>query len=43
MSRLSYFLLNWLTFGGEVEGAALYPQEYYCYSFLLEAETTPGP
>jgi hypothetical protein len=23
--------------------AALYPQEYSCYSFLLEAELTPGP
>jgi hypothetical protein len=40
------FLDNRLTDGGEVSltrPPALYPQEYSWYSFLLEAESTPGP
>jgi hypothetical protein len=33
-----------LTDGGEVVSlGSLYPQEDSCYSFLLEAEWTPGP
>jgi hypothetical protein len=46
MSRLPHFLDNRLTDGGEVVSltppAALYPQENFWYSFLLEAESTPG-
>jgi hypothetical protein len=47
-SRLPNFLDNQLTDGGEVvsltpQPAALYPQEDSWYSFLLEAESTPGP
>jgi hypothetical protein len=46
-SRLAHFLDNRLTDGGEVVGPtrraeALYPQEDSWYSFLLEAESTPG-
>jgi hypothetical protein len=46
-SRLPHFLENRLTDGGEVVSltrrpAALYSQEYSWYSFLLEAELTPG-
>jgi hypothetical protein len=47
MSRLPHFLDSRLTDGGEVSlkrrQAALYPQEDSWYSFLLEAESTPGP
>jgi hypothetical protein len=46
-SRLPHFLDNWLTDGGEVVSLTrrphLYPQEDSWYSFLLEAESTPGP
>jgi hypothetical protein len=47
-SRFANFLDNWLTDGDEVVSltrrpASLYPQEDSWYSFLLEAETTPGP
>jgi hypothetical protein len=47
-SRLPHFLDNWLTGSGEVTSltrrqAALYRQEDSWYSFLLEAESTPGP
>jgi hypothetical protein len=44
-SRLPHFLDNRLTDGGEVVSptVALYPQEDSWYSFLLEAESTPGP
>jgi hypothetical protein len=46
-SRLPHFLKNRLTDGGEVVSltclAALYPQEDSWCSFLLEAESTPGP
>jgi hypothetical protein len=45
--RGPHFLDNRLTDGGEVISfyapAALYPQEDSCYSFLLEAESIPGP
>jgi hypothetical protein len=47
-SKLQHFLDNQLTDGGEVVSltrrpAALYPfQEDSWYSFLLEAESTPG-
>jgi hypothetical protein len=45
-SRLPQFLDNRLTDGGEVFSlmpwAFLYPQEYFWYLFLLEAELTPG-
>jgi hypothetical protein len=45
--RLSHFLDNRLTDGGEAVSpkhrAALYPQDDFWYSFLLEAESTPGP
>jgi hypothetical protein len=40
MSRLSHYLDNRLTDGGEV--VSLYPQEDSWYSFSLEAESTPG-
>jgi hypothetical protein len=43
---LPYFLDNRLTDGGELSvlrTAALYPQEDSWYSFLLQAESTPGP
>jgi hypothetical protein len=47
-SRLPHFLDNRPTDGGEVvsltrQPAALYPQEDSWYSFLLEAESVPGP
>jgi hypothetical protein len=45
-SGLPHFIHNRLTDGGEVVSltpAALYPQEDSWYSFLLEAESTPGP
>jgi hypothetical protein len=47
MSRLPHFLDNRLKDGGEAVCqpytlAAPYPQEYSCYSFLLEAESTQG-
>jgi hypothetical protein len=46
MSRLPYFLDSQLTYGGEAvkpyAPAALYPQEDSWYSFLLQAESTPG-
>jgi hypothetical protein len=44
-SRLPHFLDNRLRDGGEVVSltrpAAVYPQEDFWYSFLLEAESTP--
>jgi hypothetical protein len=47
ISRLLHFLDNQLTDSVEVcqpySPAALYPQEDSWYSFLLEAESTPGP
>jgi hypothetical protein len=47
MSRFPHFLDSWLTDGGEVvslprQPATLYLQEDSWYSFLLEAESTPG-
>jgi hypothetical protein len=47
-SRLPHFLDNRLTDGSEVvnltrQQAALFPQEDFWYSFLLEVESTPGP
>jgi hypothetical protein len=45
-ARLPHFLVNRLTDDGECQPyapAALYPQEDSWYSFLLEAESTPGP
>jgi hypothetical protein len=46
-SRLPHFLDNRLTDGGEVIGPTrrppFTPQEDSWYSFLLEAESTPGP
>jgi hypothetical protein len=47
-SRLPHFLDNRLTDDGEVVSltrrpTALYPQEDSWYSFLLEAESIPGP
>jgi hypothetical protein len=46
-SRLPHFLGSRLTDGGEVvnltQTDALNPQEDSWYSFLLEAESTPGP
>jgi hypothetical protein len=46
-SRLPHFLDNRLTDGGEVVSLTRRPlftsQEYSWYSFLLEAESTPGP
>jgi hypothetical protein len=47
-SRLPHFLDKRLTVGGEGDSltgpqAALYPQEDFWYSFLLEAELIPGP
>jgi hypothetical protein len=46
-SRFPYFLHNRLTHGGEAaslkrQPTALYPQEDSWYSFLSEAESTPG-
>jgi hypothetical protein len=38
MSRLPHFLHSRLTDGGEVSAL----QEDFWYSFLLEAESTPG-
>jgi hypothetical protein len=44
--RLSYFLDNWLTDGGEVVSLTCYPpltsQEDSRYSLLLKVEFTPG-
>jgi hypothetical protein len=47
-SRLPHFIDNRLTDGGEFVSltrlpAAVYPQEDSWYSFLLEAESIPGP
>jgi hypothetical protein len=46
-SRLPHFLDNRLTDGGEVVSLTsrkpFTPQEDSWYSFLLEAESTPGP
>jgi hypothetical protein len=47
-SRLPHFLDNQLIDGGQVvslthQQAALYPQDDTWYSFLSEAESTPGP
>jgi hypothetical protein len=46
-SRLPHFLDNRLIDGGKVVSLTLWPpltpQEYSWYSFLLEAEWTPGP
>jgi hypothetical protein len=45
-SRLPYFLDSRLTHGGEIVSLTrrphIYPQEHSWYSFLLEAESTPG-
>jgi hypothetical protein len=46
LQRLPYFLDNRLTDDEVLKPyapAALYPQEDCWYSFLLEAESTPGP
>jgi hypothetical protein len=47
MSRLPYFLYNWLTDGVEVVSLThellFTPQEDSWYSFLLKAESNPGP
>jgi hypothetical protein len=47
MSRLPHFLDNRLTYGGEIVSLMhrllFTPQENSRYSFLLEAESTPGP
>jgi hypothetical protein len=46
MSRLPYILDNRLTDGGRAVSLTLRPhftQEYSWYSFLLEAESRPGP
>jgi hypothetical protein len=40
-SKLPHLLDNHLTDGGKI--ATFYPQEDSWYSFLLEAESTPGP
>jgi hypothetical protein len=46
-SRFPHFLDNRLTDGDEVVSLTrpphFIPQEYSWYSFLLEAESTPGP
>jgi hypothetical protein len=47
MSTFPHFLENWLTDGSDVVSqpyvpATLYSQEDSWYSFLLEAEWTPG-
>jgi hypothetical protein len=46
-SRLPHFLDNRLTDGGKVVSltrrSPFTPHEDSCYSFLLEAESTPGP
>jgi hypothetical protein len=46
-SRLLHFLDNRLTDGGEIVSLtrrpSFIPQKDSCYSFLLEAESTPGP
>jgi hypothetical protein len=45
--RASHYLDNRLTDGGEVVSLTrrppYTPQEDSCYSYLLEAESTPGP
>jgi hypothetical protein len=41
MLRLPCLLDNRLVIGGEITD--IYPQEFSWYSFLLEAELTPGP
>jgi hypothetical protein len=45
-SKIPHFLDNWLTDGGEVinlkRPPPFNPQEDFWYSFLLDAETTPG-
>jgi hypothetical protein len=44
MSMLLHFVDYQLTDGGEVFSlTVLYPQEDSWYSFLLEAESIPGP
>jgi hypothetical protein len=47
MSKLPHFLENWFTDGGKVVSPTRRPpftlQEDSWYSFLLEAESTPGP
>jgi hypothetical protein len=47
MSRLPHFLDSRFTDGGEIvsltRSAVLYTQEDSWYSFLLDAESTPGP
>jgi hypothetical protein len=47
MPRLPQLLDSWLTDGDEVVSLRhwqpFYPQEDSWYSFLLEAESTPGP
>jgi hypothetical protein len=46
-SRLPHLLYSWLTDGGEAASlthrSPFTPQEDSWYSFLLEAELTPGP
>jgi hypothetical protein len=46
-SRFPHFLHNWLTDGGKVVSLTLRPpftpQEDSWYSYLLQAESTPGP
>jgi hypothetical protein len=45
-SRVPHLLDNWLTDGGDVSlmcQPPFTPQEDSWYSFLLEAELTPGP
>jgi hypothetical protein len=34
---------DWLTDGGEVISLTCRPASLYLYSFLFEAESTPGP
>jgi hypothetical protein len=47
MLRITHFLDNWLTGRGEVASLTRWPpftpQEDSWYSFVLEAELTPGP
>jgi hypothetical protein len=47
-SRLPYYLYNKVTDGVEVVSLTLWltlplPKEDFWYSFLIEAESTPGP